>query len=83
MTVTFAVPEAWKDPLAALASTAYVPGGVPMGPVLLMVAEADCPGLRVTAAAEKPVGQLTGCEELRLNELDAHPAASLLVTEIA
>jgi len=58
-----------------------VPGGVPEGPVLFMVTEALCPGLRVTEVVEKLVGQPEGCVEPRLNVLAGHPEESLLVID--
>jgi hypothetical protein len=52
--------EPMYEPLAAFAFTAYVPGGVPEGAVLVIVTEALCPGLRVTEAGENPVAQPEG-----------------------
>ena len=88
ITVTLALPEpvyefvyelliAW----AAFVFTAYVPGGVSEGPVFVMVKEVLCPGLRITAVAEKLVDQPEGCVELKLKVLAEHPEESLLVID--
>jgi len=84
ITVTLALPEPVYELLTAWAAfvfTAYVPGGVSEGPVLVMVKEVLCPGLRITAVAEKLVDQPEGCVELKLKVLAEHPEESLLVID--
>jgi hypothetical protein len=81
VTVTFAKPDPLNIPLVAIESTAYVPGAVPLGAVLVIATEPVCPGLRTKAVDENDVSQFEGWLELRLNVPEEHPAESLLITE--
>ncbi len=81
ITVKFAVPVPTYVPLEALASARYVAGGVPSGPVLVIVKVADFPGPRLTELAEKLVGQPAGWLELIAKLVAEQPEESLLVIE--
>lgn len=77
ITVTFALLVPEYDKFDAVAVTANVPTGVPVGGVIARVIVPLCPGARVSEPGENEAAQPVGCEDDGTNVVEEHAEESL------